>query len=97
MADFTWEDLCDLAAKHPHNAPGKMKAVALAEAEAAIAALTGAEAAPPSRADVIEECARVAEDDDGVLTQWGEDRNTAVAQRTAKSIATAIRKLKDTP
>lgn len=39
MADFTWEELCDLAFKYPHNTPGKMKAVALAEAKAAILAL----------------------------------------------------------
>jgi hypothetical protein len=37
--DFSWEELCDLAAKYPDRAPGKFREVALIEADAALAAI----------------------------------------------------------
>ncbi len=45
------------------------------------------------RAETIEECARVAEDDDGHFSHYGEDRNTRIAQETCKAAAAAIRTL----
>lgn len=38
-----------------------------------------------------EECAKIADDEDGVFTDYGEDRNNAVAQRTSSRIAASIR------
>jgi hypothetical protein len=38
-----------------------------------------------------EACARIAEDDDGHITHYGEDRNTRVSQETGRAIAAAIR------
>ena len=42
-------------------------------------------------AEQIEADARIAEDEDGHFSQWGEDRNTRVAQATCRRAATAIR------
>ena len=42
-------------------------------------------------AEQIEADARIAEDEDGYFSQWGEDRNTRVAQETCRQAATAIR------
>lgn len=40
-----------------------------------------------------EACARIAEDaDDTGIHQWGEDRNSVVAQRAGRDVAAAIRK-----
>lgn len=44
---------------------------------------------------IIEEAAKIAEDEDGAITVWGEDRNTAVSQQTGLDIAKAILKLKE--
>lgn len=38
-----------------------------------------------------ERCAQIAADEDGHFSQWGEDRNTKVAQATCADIASAIR------
>ncbi|PAQ03712.1 hypothetical protein LRP31_25560 [Mesorhizobium mediterraneum] len=38
-----------------------------------------------------ERCAKIAEDDDGWFSDWGEDRNTRVAQQTCKDAAARIR------
>lgn len=40
-----------------------------------------------------EACAKVAEDQDGHFSVWGEDRNTRVAQQTCRDAAAAIRAL----
>lgn len=45
------------------------------------------------RAKALEEAAKVAEDEDGHFTIWGEDRNTRTSQKTARDIAAAIRAL----
>ncbi|MGN6776948.1 hypothetical protein [Rhizobium sp.] len=47
------------------------------------------------RREALEEAAKIAEDEDGKITHWGEDRNTKVAQTTARAIAAAIRALPD--
>jgi hypothetical protein len=39
-----------------------------------------------------ERCAKVADDDDGALPRWGEDRNQKVSDITKVDIAAAIRK-----
>lgn len=44
-----------------------------------------------------ERAAEVADDEDMAITQWGEDRNTKVAQETARQIAAAIRDLATSP
>lgn len=59
-------------------------------------------AAPPqhdaeARARALEEAAKVADDEDGAITHWGEDRNTRTSQKTAAAIATAIRALNVKP
>jgi hypothetical protein len=38
-----------------------------------------------------ERAAKIAEDEDGHFSHWGEDRNTRVAQQTCRDIAAAIR------
>jgi len=49
--------------------------------------------APLIAAQVREECAKVADDEDSQITYSGEDRNVAVGQRVAKEIAAAIRNI----
>lgn len=44
-----------------------------------------------AKAEEREDCALIADDDDGEHTIFGEDRNTRVAQMAARSIAAAIR------
>lgn len=46
-----------------------------------------------ARAKALEEAAKVAEDEDGHFTIWGEDRNTRTSQKTARDIAAAIKAL----
>lgn len=48
-----------------------------------------------SRNEALEEAAKVAEDEDGAFSRWGQDNNTRVAQATCCAAATAIRALKD--
>lgn len=44
-------------------------------------------------AAAYEKAAKVADDEDGDLTTYGQDKNTALAQEVARNIASAIRSL----
>lgn len=52
-----------------------------------------AQALMAAKLEAYEEAAKVAEDDDGHFTHYGQDKNSALAQRVASDAAAAIRKL----
>ena len=56
--------------------------------------LTGKPASPLIARAILaerERCAKIAEDEDGNLPRWGEDRNQRTADKTKAEIAAAIR------